>query len=157
MCTVANATHSVRCGRHLSTPRRRAVFHVEGRRQESFDDRVCRRLRNAKAIFPPNLTIIGGASVLWWGKPNTSAKADRKTPLMRFTRIPPGHRFGSSYACQAAVNAVAHIVVACHAPLDSIALASKGWFLYLESPLVLNCFHSRFCLGVGVVDPQRGG
>ena len=30
---------------------------------ESFDDRFCRR-RNAKAIFPPNPTIIGVASVL---------------------------------------------------------------------------------------------
>ena len=91
------------------------------------------------------------------GQAQSERQSGKKESFDEVHEIPPGHRSGSSYACQAAVNAVANIVVACHAPLDSIALASKGWFLYLESPLVLNCFHSRFCLGVGVVDPQHGG
>ena len=90
------------------------------------------------------------------GQAQSERQSGKKESFDEVHEIPPGHRSGSSCAYPA-VNAVAHAVVANHAPLDSIALASKGWFLYLESPLVLNCFHSRFCLGVGVVDPQHGG
>jgi len=71
--------------------------------------------------------------------------------------VPAGKRIGSICANPAAVNVVAHVVLANHALLDLIALAAKGWRLYREPPPILDCFHGHFCLGAGVVDPQHGG
>jgi hypothetical protein len=64
MCTAADVLSPLHMPARANASTIPAIFHVEGRRQESFDDRVCRRLRNAKTIFPLNPTIIGGASVL---------------------------------------------------------------------------------------------
>jgi hypothetical protein len=55
-----------------------------------------------------------------------------------------------------AANTFRRVVVANRALRDLTAIASNGWFLRLESP-ILNCFHSRFCMDAGVVDPQYGG